>query len=108
MTFDYFYVLSHARSPFPKAIFKYDKKSGKYLPANRLFPDEVAQNLTKDLAEVVRRGRNFFQTLQISTPHEDVRASVLRRIGQGPRRLRTRLGKGVKVSRDCEKHNPSE
>ncbi|MBO0727484.1 MAG: hypothetical protein J2P52_17930, partial [Blastocatellia bacterium] len=53
MTFDYFYV-SHARSPFPKAIFKYDMKAGKYLPANHLFPDEVAQDLEKDEAEVAR------------------------------------------------------
>ncbi|HZF41457.1 MAG TPA: hypothetical protein VE715_21745, partial [Blastocatellia bacterium] len=37
MAFDYFHV-SHARAPFPKAIFKYDKKAGKYLPANHLFP----------------------------------------------------------------------
>ena len=59
MTFDYFYVLSHARSPFPSAIFKYDKKSGKYLPANRLFPDEVSKNLTKDLAEVMRLSQNI-------------------------------------------------
>ncbi|HEY7183241.1 MAG TPA: hypothetical protein VIC84_17545 [Blastocatellia bacterium] len=53
MTFDYFYV-SHARSPFPKAIFKYDLKTGKYLPANNLFPDEVAQDLDKDMAEVAQ------------------------------------------------------
>jgi hypothetical protein len=59
MTFDYFYVLSHARSPFPNAIFKYDKKSRKYLPANRLFADEVAQNLTKELAEVARLSQNI-------------------------------------------------
>jgi len=57
MTFDYFYV-SHARSYFPKAIFKYDKKVGKFLPANRLFPEEVTQNLEVDLAEVARLGLN--------------------------------------------------
>src|SRR5262245_61395369 len=56
MTFDYFYV-SHARSAFPKAIFKYDKKVGEYLPANRLFPTEVTRDIKKDLAEVERFGR---------------------------------------------------
>jgi hypothetical protein len=57
MTFDYFYV-SHARAPFPKAIFKYDIKSGKYLPANHFFPEEVTQDVKKDVAELARFGRD--------------------------------------------------
>jgi hypothetical protein len=61
ITFDYFY-LSHARSPFPNAIFKYDKKAGEYLPANRLFPGEVTRNLKAALAEVARLSRNLYSS----------------------------------------------
>ncbi|MEP7340099.1 MAG: hypothetical protein ABI977_20350 [Acidobacteriota bacterium] len=49
MTFDYFYV-SHAGSVFPTAIFKYDGRVGKYLPANRLFSGSVLKDIQKDLS----------------------------------------------------------
>jgi hypothetical protein len=75
MTFDYFYV-SHARSPFPDAIFKYNKKAGKYLPANRLFPDEVTQNLKADLAVVAAFSQNPDRSNVYA--HEEYVAAALR------------------------------
>lgn len=75
MTFDYFYV-SHARSPFPEAIFKYNKKAGEYLPANRLFPGKVTKNLKADLAEVARLSRNLYSKDVYG--HEEYVAATLR------------------------------
>jgi len=49
MTFDYF-PLSHSGSPFPPAIFKYNQRAGKYLPANWLFPLRVAEGIEARLA----------------------------------------------------------
>jgi len=75
MTFDYF-CLSHALSPFPEAIFKYDKKAGEYLPANRLFPGRVTKNLKADLAEVARLRRNLYSKDVFG--HEEYVAATLR------------------------------
>jgi hypothetical protein len=75
MAFDNFY-LSHARSPFPDAIFKYDKKSGEYLPANPLFPGKVTKNLKADLVEVARLSRNLYSTDVYG--HEEYVAATLR------------------------------
>src|SRR5262245_32986785 len=57
--------------------------------------------------EVIRRGRNFFQTLQIRPPHEDDRAFVSGGLIRPPA-VTGSAGKMVKGWKDCEKHNPSE
>src|SRR5215470_16003620 len=49
MTFDYF-PLSHSGSPFPPAIFKYNQRAGKYLPANWLFPSRLVEGIEARLA----------------------------------------------------------
>lgn len=51
MTFDYF-PLSHAYSAFPPAVFKYNHRAGKYLPANRLFQSRVTQGIEAKLTKI--------------------------------------------------------
>src|SRR5262245_25309303 len=51
MTFDYF-LLSHADSPFPPVIFKYNQRAGKYLPANRLFQSRVTEGIEAKLSAI--------------------------------------------------------
>jgi hypothetical protein len=77
MTFDYF-PSSHALSPFPTAIFKYDKNAGEYLPANSLFPNEVTKNLKKDLADVARLSRNLDRSSLYVPANEEYIAAALR------------------------------
>jgi hypothetical protein len=48
MTFDYFHM-SHASSVFPTAIFSYDEKARKYLPANRRFSTYLLEGIEGDL-----------------------------------------------------------
>jgi hypothetical protein len=48
MTFDYFH-LSHASSVFPTAVFAYDRRKRKYLPANRRFSDYLLQGIEEDI-----------------------------------------------------------
>jgi len=51
MTFDYF-PLSHAFSPFPPVVFKYNHRAGKYLPANRLFQSRVTEGIEAKLTTI--------------------------------------------------------
>lgn len=48
MTFDYFHM-SHAYSIFPTAVFSYNEKKHKYLPANRRYSGYVLEGLDEDL-----------------------------------------------------------
>lgn len=56
MTFDYFDRLSHARSPLPTVVFKYDTKRHTYLPANNLFPGYVLDGIDDFKAEAEKLG----------------------------------------------------
>lgn len=45
LTFDYFDRCSHADSPFPNALFKYDSRRREYLPANSHFASRLLKPL---------------------------------------------------------------
>jgi hypothetical protein len=53
MTFDYFH-LSHASSVFPTALFAYDQRKRKYLPANRRFSDYLLRGIEEDIKNANR------------------------------------------------------
>ena len=58
LTFDYFDRCSHADSPFPHALFKYDSRGRKYLPANSHFASRLLKPLDasrRDLGEYKRQ-----------------------------------------------------
>jgi len=48
MTFDYFHM-SHASSVFPAAVFAYNDKAGKYLPANKKFSSYLLGDVENNL-----------------------------------------------------------
>ena len=45
MAFDYMGAAGHAGASFPPAIFAYDKKAAKYVPATKRFPEFVTKKL---------------------------------------------------------------
>ncbi|MEW6455861.1 MAG: hypothetical protein AB1410_04000 [Acidobacteriota bacterium] len=63
LTFDYFDRLSHAISPFPIAVFKYDKNMKCYIPANTKFSPYITQGIEEDIKKVKEfNGRTNFTT----------------------------------------------
>lgn len=44
--------ISMAETPLPKAIFKYDKQAGKYLPANHLFQDYALRGIHDQIKQL--------------------------------------------------------
>ncbi len=72
MTFDYFHM-SHASSVFPTAVFSYNEKSRKYLPANRKF----GKRLLRDLDEAEKELVSARTTIDVeSTLNETYRSAV--------------------------------
>jgi hypothetical protein len=76
MAFDYF-MTSHAGSVFPVAVFAYDERAGKYLPANRKFSAYLLRGVGRDAAKVKATGRRLTKEERASTFHgEHFRAAL--------------------------------
>lgn len=58
MAFDYF-MTSHANSVFPTAVFAYDERAGKYLPANRKFSAYLLRGVERDARKVEALSRRL-------------------------------------------------
>lgn len=58
MAFDYF-MTSHAGSVFPTAVFAYDERAGKYLPANRKFSAYLLRGVARDIGRVKALSRRL-------------------------------------------------
>jgi hypothetical protein len=58
MAFDYF-MTSHANSVFPTAVFAYDERAGKYLPANRKFSAYLLRGIARDAVKARALGRRL-------------------------------------------------
>jgi hypothetical protein len=56
MAFDYF-MTSHANSVFPDAVFAYDERAGKYVPANRRFSAYLLRGVARDVRKVEEANR---------------------------------------------------
>lgn len=52
LTFDYFDRLSHAVSPIPTVVFKYEEKKNKYVPASHIFPEYLLHGIEEDIQKV--------------------------------------------------------
>jgi hypothetical protein len=66
MAFDYFDRMSHADSPFPQVAFGYDRSTGKYVPASRMYADYLLKDTEKYSHEVRKLNRKL-----ASTRHEE-------------------------------------
>jgi hypothetical protein len=62
MAFDYFDRLSHADSPFPHVVFKYDRRLGRYVPASRTYSDYLLRDMEKYIDEVGKANRELTST----------------------------------------------
>ena len=62
MAFDYFDRLSHASSPFAQAAFKYDRSTGRYVPASRAYADYLLSDVGKYIEEVKKLNRELTST----------------------------------------------
>jgi hypothetical protein len=56
MAFDYF-LTSHAGSVFPTAVFAYDERAGKYMPANRKFSAYLLRGVAREARKVEESNR---------------------------------------------------
>lgn len=72
VTFDYFDRLPHALSPLPAAVFKYDRKAHRYLPANQDYADYLLAGIEND----VQRVKNLNDTIDVKT-YEDLHGEYL-------------------------------
>ena len=68
MAFDYF-MTSHAGSVFPTAVFAYDERAGKYLPANRKFSAYLLRSVARDITKVKALNRRLTKEERASTFH---------------------------------------
>ncbi len=68
-TFWFFHNLNNVNSPFPTAIFKYDKRAKKYLLANRQFASYVLRDIDEEL-RVVEQKRPVSKQLRESLSYE--------------------------------------
>lgn len=76
MAFDYF-MTSHAGSVFPTAVFAYDERAGKYLPANRKFSAYLLRGVGRDVRKVEARNRRMTKEERASAFHGEHFSSVL-------------------------------
>jgi hypothetical protein len=76
MAFDYF-MTSHAGSVFPTAVFAYDERAGKYLPANRKFSAYLLRGVARDIAKVEALNRRMTKEERASTFHGEHFSAVL-------------------------------
>ena len=74
MTFDYFHM-SHASSVFPTAVFAYNDKSRRYLPANKKFSGYLLQDIEDDLRRLEVARANLDP--KAGSPHEKYLSAVL-------------------------------
>lgn len=76
MAFDYF-LTSHAGSVFPTAVFAYDERAGKYLPANRKFSAYLLRGVGRDAAKARALGRRMTKEERAGGFHGEHFRSVL-------------------------------
>jgi len=78
MAFDYF-MTSHAGSVFPTAVFAYDERAGKYLPANRKFSAYLLRGVGREARKIEETNRRtiFRPTRARQTFHGEHFRSVL-------------------------------
>ena len=76
MAFDYF-LTSHAGSVFPTAVFAYDERAGKYLPANRKFSAYLLRGVERDVRKVEALKRRVTKEERASAFHGEHFRAVL-------------------------------
>ena len=76
MAFDYF-MTSHAGSVFPTAVFAYDERAGKYLPANRRFSAYLLRGVEREARKVEALSRRMTREERAGAFHGEHFRSVL-------------------------------